>query len=452
LLVVTWSVYAYRTAMQERQQGWVSSDVGWQWMLGHALVQSELSQSYTVAAGERWLREGYSGQELDTMTFQLFRKGRERLPAKDGIDGPLYPPTAAFFFSIYGVLTPRQAHALGVILGLLYTVLAAFLIQGITRGRLNASLAALVLCFFPHHFAGLLLGQNHALTLLILTLGWWLVGRGKPYLAGLVWGLLIYKPVFLLALLLVPLSLLNWRLFLGMVTSSACLFLATLPFTQGLEPWKRWTVVGQRASTIYELDRRWIWLSRDLAGLPRRAMWNAETLVREWHHWRAGGPPDPDVVRINLEQDKEGRVKSPGIVKYVGWGLPGLVGLLTLILSWRRDEEAVPEGIPAAFLLMGTFFCVFHFMHYDLTIFALPVCLLLAELTRWSWRGRSLILIPLAGLLYCALSFLLTNGNSLLAIPWESFILLGVWVGLGISTMFTIPPNDSTITSKQELP
>jgi len=432
LLVLAWSFHAYRIAGSEEHHEWVTSDVGWQWMLGRALIDGELSQCYTVEAGRRWLSEGYAGQELEQMTTQLFRKGREKQPVKDGIDGPLYPPTAAFFFSIYGMVSPRQAHSVGVLAGLLFTYLTAFLIQSITRGRLPAGFAALVLCFFPHHFPGLLLGQNHAMTLLFITLGWWLLGRGKPYVAGLVWGLLIYKPVVLLALVLVPVSLLQLRLFLGMATSSLILFLATLPFTQGLEPWKRWVIVGQRASVTYELDRRWIWLSRDLAGLPRRDMWNTDSFSREWRYWWTGDIAEPDGARTILEQNREGHARSPAIVKYVDWGLLAGVALITSLIMWRRDNETIPEGVPAAFLLMGTFFCVFHFMHYDLTLFALPICLLLGELGRLNWPRRSVILIAFAGLLYCTLNFHRKGVYSLLAIPWEVFILLAVWGWLAI--------------------
>lgn len=427
LLVVAWSFHAYRTATAEEHHEWVTSDVGWQWILGYALVKGELSQSYTVDAGLRWLSEGYSGQELEPMNSQLFRKGREKQTAKDGIDGPLYPPTAAFVFGLYGLVSPRQAHTFGVLLGLLCTYLTAFLIQSITEGRLLAGFAALVICFFPHHYPGLLLGQNHALTLLILTFGWWLLGRGRSYAAGLVWGLLIYKPVVLLALVLVPVSLLQLRLFLGMATSALILFLATLPFTQGLEPWKRWVIVGQRASVTYELDRRWIWLSRDLAGLPRRDMWDADSFSREWRHWWNRDMAEPDGARTLLEQDRNGHVRSPAIVKYVGWGLMAGVALITLLLMWRRDDETFPEGIPAAFLLMGMLFCVFHFMHYDLTLFALPICLLLGELGRVHWQRCSVIVIAFAGLLFCTLNFHLKGVYSLLAIPWEVFILLAVW-------------------------
>ncbi|MFT3878754.1 MAG: glycosyltransferase family 87 protein [Gemmatales bacterium] len=378
------------------------------------------------------------------MTNQLFRKGREKELVRDGIDGPLYPPTAALFFGFYGILSPRQAHAVGVLFGLLCTYLTAYLLQLVTRGKLPADFAALVILFFPHHFPGLLLGQNHAFTLLLLTLGWWLLGRGQSFLAGLVWGLFIYKPVFLLALALIPLSLLNLRLFLGMAAIALILFLATLPLTQGLEPWKRWIVVGQRASVIYELDRRWIWLSRDLSGMPRRAMWDPESFLREWGYWWKGEIAEPDGARTILEQDQQGRVKSPNIVRYLSWALPVTIALLTMLIVWRRDEETVPGGIPAAFLWMGTCWSVFHFMHYDLTMFSLPMCLLLGELGRLTRTQRTVILVALAALLGCTINFHRMGVYSLLAIPWESIILLGMWIWLAVLSLFTTPQVSTT--------
>ncbi|MFT3878753.1 MAG: hypothetical protein QM703_03720 [Gemmatales bacterium] len=34
VMVFAWSVYAFRVATDEQHHEWVTSDVGWQWMLG----------------------------------------------------------------------------------------------------------------------------------------------------------------------------------------------------------------------------------------------------------------------------------------------------------------------------------------------------------------------------------------------------------------------------------
>nr|HMP17911.1 glycosyltransferase family 87 protein [Gemmatales bacterium] len=233
-------------ATRPEMQHWVGSDMGWQWLLGRSLVRGQLDQQYTVAAGERWLAEGYDGKFLEQMIQTLFRKGRERLPNPDGIDGPLYPPVAAFFFAPYGWLSPSQAHALAVVTGLAASAGAALLLSSLLKVWHLSGLVALALFCFPHHYSGILIGQNHCCTFFLITLGWWLNRHERPFLGGIVWGLLVYKPVFLVALLLIPIALLRWRLLLGMLSSACVLVLLSLPFTGGLEPWKRWLTVGQR--------------------------------------------------------------------------------------------------------------------------------------------------------------------------------------------------------------
>src|SRR5262249_25462775 len=123
---------------------------------------------------------------------------------------------------------------------------------------------------------------------------------------GLVWALLAYKPVFAVAAALAPIILLRWRMVLGMAAGGAVYVAATLPFLlppderylwswneeqkswvwvmdgariqTAVEPWLRWKEVGEHAAYMYTYDRNWVWMSRDLAGLPRRAMWNWENL------------------------------------------------------------------------------------------------------------------------------------------------------------------------------
>lgn len=436
LLVLLWFGYTVWVSTNEQGHPWLSADAGFQWMMGHAFVQGETAQLYTVSAGERWLQEGYAGNDLEQMTQKLFRKGKEKKAVRDNIDGPLYPPTACFVFSWQGCFAPRTAHTLAVLLQLLFTVLTACLIPGITGSRIRAGEAALFLCLFPHHFPGMMLGQYHPFSLLLFTAGWWCLTRQCPWLAGVVWGLFIYKPVVLLALLLVPLSLLNWRLLAGMIISSLVLILATLPFTQGIEPWKRWLTVGQRASAIYELDRRWIWMSRDLSGLPRRAMWRPAELATQVKYCVDADVTSPDFTAVNLETTATGRVQSPRWVSFVGWGLLGFVGLTTLWVMWRQEEEIPLDGVAVAFLLLGVCFSIFHFMHYDLILMALPMLLLVSQWKQLAPPMKWMLGMVLGVLLLVTINFHRVSHYSLLTIPWETLALLILWLFLAIVLAF----------------
>ncbi|HQR44319.1 MAG TPA: glycosyltransferase family 87 protein, partial [Gemmatales bacterium] len=288
---------------------------------------------------------------------------------------------------------------------------------------------------FPHHYSGILIGQNHTFTLLLLTAGWWLNKNNKPLLAGMVWGLLIYKPVFLVALILVPVALLRWKMLLGMVICAVALVLLTLPFTRGLEPWKRWITVGQRASSIYELDRRWVWLSRDLAGLPRRAMWDPQSFVSEWNYLRHNEVAGPDIARTYLVREGQ-RMRSPRWASMTGWLLLIGIAFVTLLVLWWRDQPDDADPLNIALLLTGSLWCVLHFMYYDQLVFALPIFLLLPTLgvrKKW-WRVG---IVTLLSLLYLSSLLAFWHGAWwLLAIPLDAFVLLLVWLQLVISAAF----------------
>jgi hypothetical protein len=216
------------------------------------------------------------------------------------IEGPLYPPTAGLLFMPLGLMPPKAAHIVANVLYLQMVVLCGWLLALITDRRLVWGEATLLILAFPNTYQTILLGQNSVLSLTILLGGWALLVRGRPMLAGLVWGLFAYKPVFAVALLLVPVALLQLRLLAGMAAGGGLMVALTLPFTgvAGLErfwqgrtpptyenaheinPWERWLIVGQHATLMYSYDRNWIWMSRDLRGLARRRMWTREDAQR----------------------------------------------------------------------------------------------------------------------------------------------------------------------------
>lgn len=216
------------------------------------------------------------------------------------IEGPLYPPTAGLLFMPLGLMPPKAAHIVANVLYLQMVLLCGWLLALITGRRLVWGEATLLILIFPNTYQNILLGQNSVLSLTILLAGWALLVRGRPLLAGLVWGLFAYKPVFAVALLLVPVAMLQFRLLAGMAAGGALMVALTLPFTgvaglerfwqgrtpptyenaQDINPWERWLIVGQHATLMYSYDRNWIWMSRDLRGLARRRMWTLDDAHR----------------------------------------------------------------------------------------------------------------------------------------------------------------------------
>ena len=56
-----------------------------------------------------------------------------------------------------------------------------------------------------------------------------------------------------------------------MAATGAGLVLLTLPVV-GVQAWFDWLHVGSMAADTYATDRNWIFLSRDLFGIPRRML------------------------------------------------------------------------------------------------------------------------------------------------------------------------------------
>lgn len=431
-----WMSALFVRSTDERQRLWMSADVAWQWMMGHALVKGELDQLYTVGAGERWLAEGFDVPVAAEMVTKLLRKGRDHRPMPDGIDGPLYPPVAGFAFVWQGCFSPRQAHQLSILLQCGCTVLSAWVISLIVQGRITSGEVLLILCFYPHHYAGMTLGQNHPFSLLLLSLGWCSWQRGRLLLAGLLWGCFIYKPVILAALVLIPFAKLQGRVFLGMCCSACLLCLATLPFTRGLEPWKRWLTVAQRASVIYELDRRWIWMSRDVSSLPRRAMWKADEFTEQAHMLIHANTASPQFMAINLEKLDSGQVYSPPWTKYAGWSILAIIAVTAIGLSGREMQCFQYQA--DAFLLLSSCLCIYRFMYYDLLLTVLPIILLMLQWLRQPLWLRVISVTVWLFLFGSVAHFLIAPSYALQTLPLELLGLLLLWTALAMNQVRSI--------------
>lgn len=266
--------------------------------------------------------------------------------------GPLYPPINAYMFYPLARLSPRVGYRVAQILNLVLVFVAGLIASALARGRVWWPVATTYFIVFPGFAGSIELAQNATMTLVIVMLGWWLISGGRPVWAGIVWGLLAFKPVWALAFFLVPLLTGRWRVTLAMVFTGVVLAAATLPVV-GIHGWREWLFVGREATRTYKEDENWIKLSRDVLTIPRR-----------WFDFEA-----PASERIN---------DFPAAL--AGWGL--LIAVFELTLRWalfRRNEARAIRGPGAAFLWLGAWLCCFHFMYYDVLLAALPLFLLLTE-------------------------------------------------------------------------
>jgi hypothetical protein len=292
-------------------------------------------------------------------------------------------------------MPPQPAYRTQQLINLAQTFLAALGFSVLSRGRIWWPVAATFLMIYPGYAGSINLGQNAVLTLTILVWGWVLIARGRPGWGGVVWGLLVFKPVWALSFFLVPLLTRRWRVCLAMAATGAALALLTLPLV-GVQTWLDWLHVGKEAAALYNTDKNWIFLSRDLLGIPRRYLLNFQVEGAEREPvWYAPAPSGFGIVwNVVFGPGDLPRWLVPALF---GWGML-LAGLeLTVRLAaLRRDEARAATGPAPAFLMLGAWMCCYHFMYYDVLLTALPVLLLFTQPRRYL-EPVYLVVVPLPG-------------------------------------------------------
>jgi len=400
--------------------GHVYIDFSGQWLMGRMLARGEGRFLYNKAHLGQAIQDAYQPHDAEMIDSWLIEE------EGTGVGGPLYPPIHAFLFYPLGLMQPQPAYRLIQCLNFLLTFVIGFLARKLTRGRLWASVAVGVLLGFPGYGGAISLGQNSLLSLALLLLGWLLMDRGRPWLGGAVWGLLAFKPVWAVSFFLVPLLMRRWRVCAAMALTGLALVLLTLPFV-GWHTWLDWLAVGRIASAHYTTDETWIFLSRDLQGVPRRYLL----------HFIDGIATDENRLLVNR----------------LGLGLWLTVAALTVLIAlWRWRRPAGFSGTPGAFLLLGAWLSCFHFMYYDVLLAVLPVYLLLEDNFGAS-RGRKppefhavagtisgglrprlalLALLFLVPHTADGIDYLVTNGKPIFhSPPFDTFCLLALWAWCG---------------------
>jgi hypothetical protein len=341
----------------DRNDGHTSIDFGGQWMMGRLLVLGHGQELYSRARHLEVARESFP---CDREAPGTTDHDAERLvgwyvgPSNDPVGGPLYPPVHAFFMAPIALIAdPYLAYRVTQGLLIVCALIAALGVRYLSNGRWWWSAAAAFLLLFPGCRGGIDLGQNSPLSTAILIWGFALVIRGRPDWGGVVLGLLAFKPVWAISFLTALLLLQQWRAALAMAGTGAGLALATLPIV-GVQAWLDWLHVGRLAADVYLVDRNWIFLSRDLFGIPRR-------MLLDFHDGRA--PSDRPVAAV------------------AGWILWGLVAVTTITVAvrGRRRWSGEMSGPLPALVLLGAWLCTYRFMYYDVFLAVIGVVVLMSD-------------------------------------------------------------------------
>jgi hypothetical protein len=390
--------------------GHTSIDFGGQWIMGRMIVEGQGRSLYHRNALRPVLEKAYpagdgdpkaENSDADALMIWLAGSDDEQAPkiiasfltplaARDGTDavvllaatqttwteerlqhattprigGALYPPIHALCYAPLGSLPPRIAYRLVQGLIVVVVFLSGWVIERMTEGRIWWPMALVFIYLFPGFTGCIALGQNGMFTFALVLLGWWQLMRGREGLAGFFWGLLAFKPVWAAAFVWVPLVTGRWRMAGSMIVTGLAQIVLTLPVV-GWQSWLDWLHIGRVSSYEYLRQENWIFLSRDLLGIPRRWLLHFEDGLATRLVWQSEATP--------------GAEEHP-LLALLGWGLWSVVLAFTLGLLWRcrRQRQALTGPLPA-FVLIGAIFTCYHFMYYDFLVAGLPVLLLFTD-------------------------------------------------------------------------
>jgi hypothetical protein len=348
------------------------------WMMGGP--EDDENDALAGAGSLLAARDGLQAAAQAAAAKDYYTPERQARVARKRIGGPLYPPVNAYVALPLALFPPQVAYRIQQVNNLLLALLAGLGVSYLSRGQFWWPLATAGILLFPGFSGSINLGQNATLTLTILVWGWALIARDHPWWAGAVWGLLVFKPVWMAAFFWVLVVTGRWRTAAAVLVTAALLAASTLPAV-GVQSWRNWYLVGKEASDLYKNEGNWIALSRDLLGLPRRWMNNDN-----WTFAEEPGEPAWRRLARDLARRLPGATETDKFwpAELAGWCLLGPVILLTAGMAlWRRKQAQATTGPAPAFLLLGGWLSCYHFMYYDVLLAAVPLAVLFAEPRRW---------------------------------------------------------------------
>lgn len=237
-----------------------------------------------------------------------------------------YPPPVALAYVPLSALPYRLSYFAVSCLMLLAVGLALHLVEPMVRDLRHsyARYLALSLTFYPA-FAGVLLGQNTALTILVVAAVWRLLHEDRDLAAGLAAGLLLCKPQLGAPLLLLLMVAGRWRAIAGSAATAAGLWVAG-----AVVAGPGWPTTWLRQANAFN----------DLDAAANKA--NAVSLL--------------GVGQAILGVDSV-------VAAVVGWGLALLVAV-SLARTWRRFDAA-SSGACIGAAAAGMVLISPHTMWYD---------------------------------------------------------------------------------------
>jgi len=234
MLLTTWIILGANLLLH---QGWIGA-------LGQ-VIGGDFIMFYST--GEIYRSNPGLIYDYDTqLSTQQFLVSPTSLP---GYNPFMNPPFVAPLYSLLTYLPLPWSMAVWTILAFLCVILSAWLLVKLLPPKLISSgfnfqqLAIITLSFFPF-IEGVQSGQNHWLTLLLVTGLIIAAVKEKWYLAGIMGGLLIYKPQFIVGFIVLWLI---WRNFKAILSFGvvAVLWVGVFTLINGFGPFQTYSQLSK---------------------------------------------------------------------------------------------------------------------------------------------------------------------------------------------------------------
>lgn len=237
VLVSTWGVLAANLLLH---QGWLGG-----------LARQIIGTDFVTLYASGWLWRADAGRLYDLAAQAAAQQSLIQPTPLTGVNPFISPPYVAWAYSALTALPLAPAFLLWTLLTLLCVLLCAEVAaRWLTpawlevRGLSRAQMVVLIASSFAF-VEGLQVGQNHGLTLLLVTgiVACSLSGRWLP--AGLLAGLLLYKPQFVLGFLIVWLV---WRCYRALAAFAmvAAVWVGGTLLAYGVEPYWAYLAAGDQ--------------------------------------------------------------------------------------------------------------------------------------------------------------------------------------------------------------
>lgn len=322
-----------------------------------------------------------------------------------GYNPYMNPPFVAPFFSLLTFISLHWALLIWSILAVLSVFLSVELILRLVPsnhkipGLTFVQLAIIVLSFFPF-IEGLIAGQNHWLTLLLTTGIVFFMFKEKWYLSGILAGLLIYKPQFVLGFIILWFVWGKFKALSSFAVTAAC-WVGLFTLINGLD-----------------LYQTYLHLSHVFMDLPYIPGFPNYLLVTFYGFLTSFFTHDMQPILSLLSQ-------SLLIIS--------MLGLAWLAYTLRKADMygRIPAVVAALILpLIATPYALLHDM-----VILIPAFVL------WSIYSNSRKFIIISALIYLG-AFFLTLAAALTKIAWVSLLTMALFIAMvvwGFSTRNSSP-------------